>query len=72
MKPKITPSTGNIFPDLRFRREEAEHLLARADLMIQIQKLIMARGLKQRLPPRHWGVTQDMLAHLGATVRPAA
>jgi predicted XRE-type DNA-binding protein len=54
MKPKITPSTGNIFPDLRFRREEAEHLLVRADLMIQIQKLIMARGLKQRLPPRHW------------------
>jgi predicted XRE-type DNA-binding protein len=48
MKLKITPSTGNVFRDLGFRREEAEHLLVRADLMIQIQKLIAARGLKQR------------------------
>jgi hypothetical protein len=30
MKLKITPSTGNVFRDLGFRREEAEHLLARS------------------------------------------
>jgi predicted XRE-type DNA-binding protein len=48
MKVKITPSTGNVFRDLGFRREEAEHLLVRADLMIQVQKLIASRRLKQK------------------------
>ncbi len=48
MKPKTTPSIGNIFRDLGFRREEAEHLLVRADLMIQVEKLIAARGIKQK------------------------
>lgn len=38
----------NVFRDLGFRREEAEHLLVWANLMIQIQKLIASRGLKQR------------------------
>ena len=45
---KVTASTGNVFRDVGFRREEAEHLMIRADLMIQLQKLIAARGLKQR------------------------
>lgn len=36
MKPKITPSTGNIFRDLGFRREEAEHLLVRTDALIDM------------------------------------
>ena len=48
MKLKVTPSTGNVFRDLGFRREEAEHLLVRADLMIQVQRLITSRRLKQR------------------------
>ncbi|MBD0305672.1 MAG: hypothetical protein ICV76_03850 [Nitrospiraceae bacterium] len=48
MKVKITPSIGNVFRDLGFRREEAEHLLVRADLMIQAQKLIASRRLKLR------------------------
>ena len=45
---RVTASTGNVFRDLGFRREEAEHLLIRADLMIQAQKLIATRRLKQR------------------------
>ena len=44
---RVTASTGNVFRDVGFRREEAEHLLVRADLMIQVQKLIAARRLKQ-------------------------
>lgn len=47
MNLKVTPSTGNVFRDLGFRREEAEHLLVRADLLIQVQKLIASRRLKQ-------------------------
>lgn len=64
MKPKITPSTGNVFRDVGFRREEAEHLLVRADLMIQIQKLIVARGLKQKAAAKTLGVTQPRVSDL--------
>ena len=45
---RVTPSTGNVFRDVGFRREEAEHLLVRADLMIQVQRLIQGQRLKQR------------------------
>lgn len=45
---RVTASTGNVFRDVGFGREEAEHLLVRADLMIQVQKLIAARRLKQQ------------------------
>jgi predicted XRE-type DNA-binding protein len=44
----VTRSSGNVFRDLGFRREEAEHLLVRADLLIHVQKLIASRRLKQR------------------------
>jgi len=47
MSLRVTPSTGNVFRDLGFRQEEAEHLLVRADLLIQVQKVIAARRLKQ-------------------------
>ena len=64
MKLKITPSTGNVFRDVGFRREEAEHLLVRADLMIQIQKLIVARGIKQKAAAKTLGVTQPRVSDL--------
>ncbi|MGQ0734701.1 MAG: helix-turn-helix domain-containing protein [Acidobacteriota bacterium] len=44
---RVTPSTGNVFRDLGFSKEEAEHLLVRADLLIQVQKAIASRRLKQ-------------------------
>jgi predicted XRE-type DNA-binding protein len=64
MKLKITPSTGNVFRDLGFRRDEAEHLLVRADLMIQVQKLIASRRLKQRTVAKILGVTQPRVSDL--------
>ena len=64
MRLKITPSTGNVFRDLGFRREEAEHLLVRADLMIQVQKLIASRSLKQRAAAKLLGVTQPRVSDL--------
>ena len=63
-KLKITPSTGNVFRDLGFRNEEAEHLMVRADLMIQIQKLIASRRLKQRNAAKILGVTQPRVSDL--------
>jgi len=64
MKLKITPSSGNVFRDLGFRREEAEHLLVRADLMIHLQKLIASRRLKQQPAAKILGVTQPRVSDL--------
>lgn len=64
MKLKITPSTGNVFRDLGFRREEAAHLLIRADLMIQVQKMIASRRLKQNAAAKILRVTQPRVSDL--------
>ena len=64
MKVKITPSSGNVFRDLGFGREEAEHLLVRSDLMVQAQKIIASRGLKQKSAAKILGVTQPRVSDL--------
>jgi len=64
MNVKVTPSTGNVFRDLGFGREEAEHLLIRADLLIEVQKLIASRGLKQREAAKLLGVSQPRVSDL--------
>jgi predicted XRE-type DNA-binding protein len=61
---KVTPSTGNVFRDVGFRRVEAEHLLVRADLMIQVQKLIEGRRLKQREAAELLRVSQPRVSDL--------
>jgi len=63
-KLRVTASTGNVFRDVGFHREEAEHLLVRADLMIQVQKLIAARRLKQREPADVLRVSQPRVSDL--------
>jgi len=62
--PKITPSTGNVFRDLGFSQEEAEHLLVRSDLLIQLQKAITARGLTQAKAAKLLRVTQPRVSDL--------
>jgi predicted XRE-type DNA-binding protein len=64
MKIKVTSTTGNVFRDLGFRREEAEHLLVRADLMIYVQKLIASRRLRQREAAKVLGVSQPRVSDL--------
>ena len=63
-KLKVTPSTGNVFRDLGFRREEAGHLLVRADLMIQVQKLLASRRLKQREAAKMLRVSEHRVSDL--------
>ena len=63
-KLKVTSSTGNVFRDLGFRREESEHLLVRADLMIQAQKVIASRRLKQRELAKLLRVSQPRVSDL--------
>ena len=64
MKLKITPSTGNVFRDLGFKREEAEHLLVRADLLIAVQKMIKSRKLKQKDAAKLLRVSQPRVSDL--------
>ena len=64
MKLKVTRSSGNVFRDLGFPAEEAEHLKIRSDLMIQLQKLIESRGLKQAETAKILRVTQPRVSDL--------
>src|SRR6266571_7425842 len=61
---KVTPSSGNVFRDLGFSAEEAEHLLIRADLLIQLQKAIVSRGLRQAKAAKILRVTQPRVSDL--------
>ncbi len=63
-KTKLTRSTGNVFRDLGFVPEEAEHLRVRADLMIKIEKVTKARGLKRAEAAKIMGVTQPRVSDL--------
>lgn len=63
-KLKVTPSSGNVFRDLGFSAQEAEHLVIRADLLIQIQKVATARGLKQAQLAKLLQVTQPRVSDL--------
>lgn len=64
MRLKVTQSTRNVFRDLGFPREEAEHLLVRADLMIQLQKRITSRRLKQKEAAEILHVSQPRVSDL--------
>jgi Uncharacterized conserved small protein len=61
---RVTLSTGNVFRDLGFSKEESEHLLVRADLMIQVQKAIESRRLKQAEAAKVLRVTQPRVSDL--------
>ena len=61
---RVTPSTGNVFRDLGFSKEESEHLLVRADLLIHVQKAISSRGLKQAEAAKALRVTQPRVSDL--------
>ena len=63
-RPRLTRSSGNVFRDLGFAEEEAEHLRLRSLLMIEIRKLIAARGLTQKQAAALFGVTQPRVSDL--------
>ena len=64
MKTKIRRTTGNVFADLGFPAEEAEHLKVRADLMAELAKLIDARSLSQAEAAKLLGVSQPRISDL--------
>lgn len=64
MKTKIRRTTGNVFADLGFAAEDAEHLKVRADLMVALTKLLDARGLSQAEAAKLLGVSQPRISDL--------
>jgi predicted XRE-type DNA-binding protein len=64
MGTKIRRSSGNVFRDLGFSREEAENLKIRTDLMIRLSRLIESRGLTQAEAARVFGVSQPRVSDL--------
>jgi len=64
VKLKVTRSSGNVFQDLGFPEDEAEHLRIRADLLIYLQQALAARGLKQADAAKMLGVTQPRVSDL--------
>jgi len=64
MTTKIRRSSGNVFRDLGFDREEAEHLKLRSELMIEIRKEIEARRLTQAAAAALFGVSQPRISDL--------
>ena len=61
---RVQRSSGNVFADMGFPREEAAHLLIRADLMIHVTGLIEERGLTQKAAAKALGVTQPRISDL--------
>ena len=64
MPEKIRKSSGNVFRDPGFPPAEAENLRVRTNLMIQLEKLIEARGWTQREAAQHLGVSQPRISDL--------
>lgn len=61
---RLIRSSGNVFRDLGFAPDDAQHLAIRADLMIQIEKAIRRRGLRQAAAAKMMRVTQPRVSDL--------
>lgn len=61
---RVRRSSGNVFGDLGFGEDEAENLRIRADLMIELTKLIKEEELTQAVAANLLGVTQPRVSDL--------
>lgn len=61
---RVTPSSGNVFSDLGFAAPEADHLLIRSDLLIEVQKAIAAQQLTQTQAAKLLAVSQPRVSDL--------
>lgn len=64
MTVRVRRSSDNVFRDLGFSDEEAENLKIRADLMIELTKLIESRELTQASAAKLLRVTQPRVSDL--------
>ncbi len=64
MTKKVTRSSGNVFEDLGFPPEKAEHLRVRSALMATVRAMIDDRGLTQARAAALLGVSQPRVSDL--------
>jgi predicted XRE-type DNA-binding protein len=64
MTKKVTPSSGNVFEDLGFSKEEAENLRVRSILMGNLRFIIEEEALTQAQAAKLFGVTQPRVSDL--------
>jgi len=60
----IERSSGNVFRDLGFGPKEAASLRLRAELMVELKRLIQVRKLTQKAAAKLFGVTQPRISDL--------
>jgi predicted XRE-type DNA-binding protein len=63
-KLKMIVGSGNVFRDIGFDEAEAQNLLLRSNLMIDIEKHINRMKLTQTDGAKHAGITQARLNYL--------
>ncbi len=61
---KIIRSSGNVFEDLGFGKEEAEHLRIRSALMATVVRVITLRKMTQANAAKLFGVSQPRISDL--------
>ena len=61
---RVTPSSGNVFVDLGFDEAEAEIMTMRVDLMVSLEKHIVAQGWTQAEAAKRLGITQPRVSKL--------
>jgi predicted XRE-type DNA-binding protein len=64
VKERITKSSGNVFVDLGFPKEEAAVLAMRAELMARLRTVIAKRGWTQQETARRLGIGQSRVSDL--------
>jgi len=64
MSKRSQRGTDNVFMDLGFPPLEAQNLRVRADLMIELIRIIRSRKLTQAAAAKRFGVTQPRVSDL--------
>ncbi len=64
MKKSIVASSGNVFIDLGYSKDEAAILQMRADLMADIRKFIKTKKITQAEAAKIFGVSQSRVSDL--------
>ncbi len=64
MNPECEEGSENVFRDLGFSEAEADHLMIRSRLMIEVEKFVERSKLSQRAAAKMLGVTQPRLNDL--------
>ncbi len=64
MKERVRKSSGNVFIDLGFSREEAAVLAMRAELMAKLRGVISDRGWTQQVAAKRLSISQSRVSDL--------